>query len=238
MKLRLALAGAAVIFLSSTALAGGVVKLSVTNKGKLKVLGDKQANSIVIEKLDNADIRVSAAPDRFGNDTQLKVGSQNPTLAEFAGVTAIDIKMKNGDDRVDIVRDLEEIVTLDGALKIDMGSDDDVLVLEEVEPDSLAIKTSKGSDRVTIRAVQVLGKTSINTGGDDDLLFIELLNSGSLDVKMDKGDDSLCIDAGSFIPGKIKVDGGKGTAWWDRIDDDLGIEDSNFEAEENGLCTI
>lgn len=229
----LALSTLTALLLPVASHAGGLVKLSQSGSGILKITGDNAPNRISI--LQNAgSTHVYGLIDHAG-PTELKLGNTTDTDFQFDGVTGILAKLKGGDDALDLDGTDIDPIDLAGSVKIDSGNDDDaVWVRTTAIGRNLQIKTGKGRDRVYLIGVGVSGKPSVRAGHDDDQVLIDDVTSPTFDVKLEKGDDDLCL-LNNTIAADVAADGGKGISWIDVIHDPLMAADA-VEFEIKGDC--
>lgn len=222
----------AVFLVAPVAQAGGIVKVSQSGNGTLKITGDNVRNQILIVQ-NGGTTDVEGEMDDAG-PTRLKVGGVIVDKFGFAGVTGLSVKLKGGDDRLMVDGSVINAFSFSGSVKIDSGNDDDTVWVRDLDAvKDVKIKTGKGRDIVYFLDATVSGKSSIRAGGDDDNVLVQGVVSPTLDIKAEKGDDRVCL-LSSTIANGAKVDGGRGVSWIDILHDELvGTQEQNFTS---GVC--
>lgn len=127
---------------------------------------------------------------------------------------------KRGSDQVVLA---ETGFDLKSPVKIDLGEGDDGLVLDDCEFDGkVGVKLKGGADLASLLAVTFRSKTTLDCGNDADeaaLRQIRTAGGPGAVVKLGSGDDAVSgLDTTTLVdPGRLTVDGGKGTDSSDSI---------------------
>jgi hypothetical protein len=191
--------------LAGLARADGNVLVFVDPEGDLVVLGDAQANALVISEKGDFLIR--------GIDTTINGGTGPfPVPPELAGFR---IELGAGDDRIDF-----EDARLFRPSAIDMGSGDDVLFWTNGSSDACSIQLGAGDDVLDMDGCSFDALEVHGAGGADRVILWFGGVRGAFSLRGGGGDDFARI-GNNFLEGRVSLHGNGGT-------DELVDEDNDY----------
>ena len=212
--------------LESRAMLAGDVRVEVED-GTLFVIGDRENNAVIIEKVGKNSYRVTGVPDVDGEPTEIR-GSDSGSRTVKGVTKDIEVNLKQGNDLLGIGSDtadleglLDELVggseftggsesqtKIRRNLEIEMGSGRDAVglfvdVRENAEIDlgsgrnSLAIEDSEFGEDLLINGEGGSDSVRVRNSVIDDLLFAELRGDSDLVQLLDVRAGHIELDMGS-----------------------------------------
>ncbi len=183
-------------------MAGDVV--GSVHAGTLKLRGDNFGNGVTITAgaLPNSVLVTGITHE--GHPTNLD-GMSNGSVTYLGVTKGLNIKMKGGNDSVDI-----QDITVNGLTKINMGIGVNEVTIDDAELcKGLFVKTGRHADTVTVTDTIVTGKATFKTGSDCDHVTLADSTFGALSVNLNKDNDELTTEHIS-VTTETRLDGGWG----------------------------
>ncbi len=197
-------------------LAGNVV--AVLTEGTLMILGDDAANGVsIVYEVATGKHRVVGA-DLGGSPTTINGGT---TPVEFTGAESFDIRLGDGDDRLDFGAADEIYTRIEKRLTIDMGEGNDECTLGRAGPATGAgvqhhlyvkkgifVDLGPGDDQLDLANLKTRKSLTVRgRAGNDDVTFateftptgateptlFPVLVVGTLHIHTGEGDDELSV---------------------------------------------
>ena len=191
---------------ASISAADGNVEVSINAEGDLVVIGDAQANGIILWGYKGPPEEVRAEPG-----TTINGGPGPFVLPDLRGRILVDLGP--GDDRLDSTMGFpagsvlhmgagaDRVVLGDtsGYLRVDLGAGDDTLDVQD-----------SGFRRLFVEA-----------GPGNDLVMLFFAGGDTFSARMDEGNDLLSLKHGYFH-GPVSLSGGAGTDEFEQLDNLFG----------------
>ncbi len=183
-------------------MAGDVV--GSVHAGTLKLRGDNFGNGITITAGAQPNSVLVTGITHQGSPTNLD-GMSNGSVTYLGVTRGVNIKMKAGNDSVDI-----HDISVNGLTKINMGIGVNEVTIDDAELcKGLFVKTGRHADTITVTDTVVTGKATFKTGSDCDHLTLADSTFGALSVNLNKDNDELTIEHVSVVT-ETRLDGGWG----------------------------
>jgi len=199
----------AVESVENRSLLAGNVLATVDASGLLTVTGDDAANQIYIRQLPASGSSTTWSGARYsiaalGSNNTTKINSQSAIVVE--GVKSVDMAMKGGMDYVNVTNPNrgDKIATLPGSVNVDMGNDQDNLILWVENHQQINIQLGTGSDgldmrRAIVHTLSIEGDPVFHAGDPPappphDVMTLGLTAGGPVAIDSRYGNDNVTFN--------------------------------------------